>query len=105
MLQLEGNQVALEGASRSPVQHTQGNDCGKKSGGLTGSDYADVIELHTLRNLLKEKLKERDFVFVSNFSLQADNWIRVIFRKKRKQIQFDSRQIEPLSPDVSCIQV
>ena len=33
MLQLEGNQVALEGASRPPpVQHTQGNDCGKKSG-------------------------------------------------------------------------
>ena len=32
MLQLEGNQVAVEGASRAPVQHTQGNDCGKKSG-------------------------------------------------------------------------
>ena len=56
-----------------------------KSRGLTGSDYADVIELHTLRNRLKEKLKERDFVFVSKFSLQADNCIRVIFRKRNKQ--------------------
>ena len=50
-----------------------------KSRGLTGSDYADVIELHTLRNLLKEKLKERDFVFVSKFSLQADKIVSVSF--------------------------
>ena len=79
-----------------------------KSRGLTGSDYADVIELHTLRNLLKEKLEERDFVFVSNFSLQADKIVSVSFsakKKTNKQIQFDSRQIEPLSPDVSYIQV
>ena len=79
-----------------------------KSRGLTGSDYADVIELHTLRNRLKEKLKERDFVFVSNFSLQADIIVSVSFSEKKKtnkQIQFDSRQIEPLSPDVSYIQV
>ena len=64
-----------------------------KSRGLTGSDYADVIELHTLRNLLKEKLKERDFVFVSNFSLQADNCIRVIFRKRKQTDKFNLTRV------------
>ena len=76
MLQLEGNQVALEGASRTLTGAAHARQwLWEKVGGLTGSDYADVIELHTLHNLVKEKPQERLGIWIQTDEPQGNHLV------------------------------